>query len=171
MKKTLKLILLAVLLFVVMLVFTACGNSEEDISDEEVENKSSSAVSENEEENEEEGTDEEDSSNLSSSRNRVLDQADEMRDETTIAFVNEQVEMALADIKAKYLEELGNISVEYEEYIEENLEDQLGSDYKVNFIQDISVQSTKNCEIEYEGETYLFSISVVGYGITAEYAE
>lgn len=167
MKKTLKLILLAVLLFVVMLVFTACGNSEEDTSDEEVENNSSSAVSENEEE----GTDEEDSSNLSSSRNRVLDQADEMRDETTIAFVNEQVEMALADIKAKYLEELGNISVEYEEYIEENLEDQLGSDYKVNFIQDISVQSTKNCEIEYEGETYLFSISVVGYGITAEYAE
>lgn len=163
MKKTLKLILLAVLLFVVMLVFTACGNSEEDTSDEEVENNSSSAVSENEEE----GTDEEDSSNLSSSRNRVLDQADE----TTIAFVNEQVEMALADIKAKYLEELGNISVEYEKYIEENLEEQLGSDYKVNFIQDISVQSTKNCEIEYEGETYLFSISVVGYGITAEYAE
>lgn len=167
MKKTLKLILLAVLLFVVMLVFTACGNSEEDTSDEEVENNSSSAVSENEEE----GTDEEDSSNLSSSRNRVLDQADEMRDETTIAFVNEQIEMALADIKAKYLEELGNISVEYEKYIEENLEEQLGSDYKVNFIQDISVQSTKNCEIEYEGETYLFSISVVGYGITAEYAE
>ena len=167
MKKTLKLILLAVLLFVVMLVFTACGNSEEDTSDEEVENNSSSALSENEEE----GTDEEDSSNLSSSRNRVLDQADEMRDETTIAFVNEQVEMALADIKAKYLEELGNIPVEYEKYIEENLEEQLGSDYKVNFIQDISVQSTKNCEIEYEGETYLFSISVVGYRITAEYAE
>ena len=162
MKKTLKLILLAVLLFVVMLVFTACGNSEEDTSDEKVENNASSAVSEKEEE---------ESSNASSSRNRVLDQADEMRDETTIAFVNEQVEMALADIKAKYLEELGNISVEYEEYIEENLEDQLGSDYKVNFIQDISVQSTKNCEIEYEGETYLFSISVVGYGITAEYAE
>lgn len=162
MKKTLKLILLAVLLFVVMLVFTACGNSEEDTSDEEVENNSSSAVSEKEEE---------ESSNASSSRNRVIDQADEMRDETTIAFVNEQVEMALADIKAKYLEELGNISVEYEEYIEENLEDQLGSDYKVNFIQDISVQSTKNCEIEYEGETYLFSISVVGYNITAEYAE
>lgn len=162
MKKTLKLILLAVLLFVVMLVFTACENSEEDTSDEEVENNSSSAVSEKEEE---------ESSNASSSRNRVIDQADEMRDETTIAFVNEQVEMALADIKAKYLEELGNISVEYEEYIEENLEDQLGSDYKVNFIQDISVQSTKNCEIEYEGETYLFSISVVGYNITAEYAE
>ena len=162
MKKTLKLILLAVLLFVVMLVFTACGNSEEDTSDEKVENNASSAVSEKEEE---------ESSNASSSRNRVLDQADEMRDETTIAFVNEQVEMALADIKAKYLEELGNISVEYEEYIEENLEDQLGSDYKVNFIQDISVQSTKNCEIEYEGETYLFSISVVGYNITAEYAE
>ena len=167
MKKTLKLILLPVLLSVVMLVFTACGNSEEDTSDEEVENNASCAVSENEEE----GTDEEDSSILSSSRNRVLDQADEMRDETTIAFVNEQVEMALADIKAKYLEELGNISVEYEKYIEENLEEQLGSDYKVNFIQDISVQSIKNCEIEYEGETYLFSISVVGYGITAEYAE
>ena len=167
MKKTLKLILLAVLLFVVMLVFTACENSEEDTSDEEVENNASSAVSENEEE----GTDEEESSNASSSKNRVLDQTDDMRDETTIAFVNEQVEMALADIKAKYLEELGNISVEYEEYIEENLEEQLGSDYKVNFIQDISVQSTKNCEIEYEGETYLFSISVVGYGITAEYAE
>lgn len=162
MKKTLKLILLALLLFVVMLVFTACENSEEDTSDEEVENNASSEVSEKEEE---------ESSNASSSRNRVIDQADEMRDETTIAFVNEQVEMALADIKAKYLEELGNISVEYEEYIEENLEDQLGSDYKVNFIQDISVQSTKNCEIEYEGETYLFSISVVGYNITAEYAE
>lgn len=170
MKKTLKLISLAILLFAVMLVFTACGSSEEETSDEEVENSSSSTVSENEEE----AIDEEESSNTSSSGNRVLDDALETMDETTILSVTESVKMGVSVIVADYIDDLyvtGTTSGTLDEYIEENLEDELGSDYKVTFTGKISSHSAKNCEIEYEGETYLFSIRTSGKEAIVSYAE
>lgn len=175
MKKTLKLILLAILLFAVMLVFTACGSSEEETSDEEVENSSSSTVSENEEE----AIDEEESSNTSSSGNRVLDDALETMDETTILSVTESVKMGVSVIVADYIDDLyvtGTTSGTLDEYIEENLEDELNireSEYTVNFTGSITTDSTENCEVEYQGETYLFSITLseAGNSAEAEYVE
>lgn len=175
MKKTLKLILLAVLLFAVMIVFTACGSSEENSTDEGTENSSSSTVSEDEEnvENEEEDADEEDSSNISNSGNRVLDEADEKKDEITIAVVEEQVNMAMRAVESNYLEDslVSGEAELFEDYITENLEDELGSDYKVTFTGKISSHSAKNCEIEYEGETYLFSIRTSGKEAIVSYVE
>lgn len=175
MKKTLKLILLAVLLFAVMLVFTACGNLEEETSSGDAENSSSSAVSENEENegNAEEATDEEESSNTSSSGNRAYDQADEARDETTIASVTESVNMVLHSIVSDYLENsvIYGTSGELDEYIEENLENELNeieNAYTVDFTGSITTDSTENCEIEHEGETYLFSITLSENGNDAE---
>ena len=88
MRKSLKLILLSVLLLAVLFVFTACGDSEKTTS--EGENTTTSEASE------ETSVDEEDdSSNESSSGNRV-DKTDEL-EETEISRFNEQFEDYLGD--------------------------------------------------------------------------
>ena len=88
MRKSLKLILLSVLLLAVLFVFTACGDSEKTTS--EGENATTSEASE------ETSVDEEDdSSNESSSGNRV-DKTDEL-EETEISRFNEQFEDYLGD--------------------------------------------------------------------------
>ena len=170
MRKSLKLILLSVLLLAVLFVFTACGDSEKTTS--EGENTTTSEVSE--ENTEETSVDEEDdSSNESSSGNRILDEANEKKDETKIAAVEEQVNMAMRAIESNYLEDslVSGEAELFEDYITENLEDELGSDYKVTFTGRISSHSAKNCEIEYEGETYLFSIRTSGKEAIVSYAE
>ncbi len=92
MRKSLKLILLSVLLLAVLFVFTACGDSEKTTS--EGENTTTSEASE--ENTEETSVDEEDdSSNESSSGNRV-DKTDEL-EETEISRFNEQFEDYLGD--------------------------------------------------------------------------
>lgn len=170
MRKSLKLILLSILLLAVLFVFTACGDSEKTTS--EGENTTTSEASE--ENTEETSVDEEDdSSNESSSGNRILDEANEKKDETKITAVEEQVNMAMRAIESNYLEDslVSGEAELFEDYITENLEDELGSDYKVTFTGRISSHSTKNCEIEYEGETYLFSIRTSGKEAIVSYAE
>ncbi len=170
MRKSLKLILLSVLLLAVLFVFTACGDSEKTTS--EGENTTTSEASE--ENTEETSVDEEDdSSNESSSGNRILDEANEKKDETKITAVEEQVNMAMRAIESNYLEDslVSGEAELFEDYITENLEEELGSDYKVTFTGRISSHSAKNCEIEYEGETYLFSIRTSGKEAIVSYAE
>lgn len=169
MRKSLKLILLSVLLLAVLFVFTACGDSEKTTSKEE-----NTTTSETSEENNEEIIDEEeDSLNESSSGNRILDEANEKKDETKITAVEEQVNMAMRAIESNYLEDslVSGEAELFEDYITENLEEELGSDYKVTFTGRISSHSAKNCEIEYEGETYLFSIRTSGKEAIVSYAE
>ena len=84
MRKSLKLILLSVLLLAVLFVFTACGDSEKTTSEASEENTEETSVDE-----------EDDSSNESSSGNRV-DKTDEL-EETEISRFNEQFEDYLGD--------------------------------------------------------------------------